>query len=302
MKIPALLLSLLPFAVLPAETLLDHTFGGAPEAPLHDVPLDVNAVRPVAWNAGPIFAANGQVNDGTNTDQGLVFDLGLSWKWQPQSTYTVTLEFTNLDNAILFAGFRTTNSSGTAQVQTQGTACALRVREIAGSDNVGIFNWPGGAFTDSGLTYDTNTAASFTLTIATNDLFDATFTVGSAEVTVDLTINAYRYFFAGYEDPLPASPASDARITRLTLTGPPQPELPPVPPLRMVSYDALTGTASVAWTTATDQLHTLQRSADLRSWRPVDGSDLAPFGGDGEEITVTNTPGTARQFYRLIHP
>lgn len=300
MKIPALLLALLPFAVLPAETLLDHSFGGAPEVPLQDVPPDVNAIRPVAWNAGPIFAANGQVNDGTNTDQGLVFDLGLSWKWQAQSTYTVTLEFTHLDNAILFAGFRTTNSSGTAQAQTQGTACALRVREIAGSDNVGIFNWPGGAFTNSGLTYDTNAAGSFTLTIATNDLFDATFSVGSAVVTVDLTINTYRYFFAGYEDPTTGT--SDAKFTRVTLTGPPQPALPPLPALRMVSYDAGTGTASVAWTTVTDQLHTLQRSPDLKSWVAVDGSDLAPFGGDGEEITVTNSPAAARHFYRLIHP
>lgn len=300
MKIPALLLPLLSVAVLPAQSLLDHSFGGSPDQPLHHVPPDVNHIRPVAWNAGPIVAADGQINDGTNTDQGLVFDLGLSWQWQAQSTYTVTLEFTNLDNAILFAGFRTANSSGNAQVQTQGTACALRIREIAGSDNVGIFNWPGGAFTDSGLSYDTNSAASFTLTITTNDLFDATFSVGTAEVIVDLTLNTYRYFFAGYEDP--QTGVSDAKLTRLTFSGPPQPPLPPLPPLRMASYDALSGTASVAWTTATDQLHTLLRSPDLKSWVPVDGSDLFPYGGDGEEITVTNNPGTGRQFYRLIHP
>ena len=300
MKIPALLLPFLPFAVLQAETLLDHTFGGAPEAALHQVAPDVNTIRPVAWNAGPIIAANGQVNDVTNTDQGLVFDLGLSWIWAPQSTYSVTLEFTNLSNAIVFAGFRTTNSSGSAQVQTQGTACALRVREISGSDNVGIFNWPGGAFTDSGLTYDTNTAGSFTLTIATNDLSDATFTVGSAVVPVDLTLNTYRYFFAGYEDPTTGT--SDAKFTRVTLTGPPQPALPPLPALRLASYDTVTGNASVAWTTVTGQLHTLMRSADLKVWVPVDSSDLFPFGGAGEEITVTHNPGATRQFYRLIHP
>ena len=125
MKIPILPLLLLVVSGLHADTLLDHAFGGAPEAPLNGVMPDANAIRPVAWNAGEIIAANGQVNDATNTDQGLVFDLGLSWAFQPQSTYTATLDLSNLSNAILFVGFRTANPSGGVQAQTQCTALGV---------------------------------------------------------------------------------------------------------------------------------------------------------------------------------
>lgn len=283
---------------LRADTLLDHAFGGTAEAPLHGTAPDVNAIRPVTWDAGTIVAANGQVTDATNTDQGLVFDLGQSWKFQPQSTYTVTLEFANLDNAILFVGFRTANPSGGVQAQTQGTAVALRVREIAGSDNVGIFQWPGAVFTDGGLTYETNASASFTLTLATRDLTDATLSVGSAQVTVDLTANAFRYFFAGYEDPTTAS-VSDAKFNRVTFTGP---ALPALPQPRVVSRDPVTGENVIGWPTAADGLYTLQRSTDLAVWDPVDSSDINPFAGTGAEIDFTDTTAAPACFYRLIRP
>ena len=297
MKIPILPLLLLVVSGLHADTLLDHAFGGAPEAPLNGVMPDANAIRPVAWNAGEIIAANGQVNDATNTDQGLVFDLGLSWAFQPQSTYTATLDLSNLSNAILFVGFRTANPSGGVQSQTQGTTFALRIREIAGSENVGIFQWPGGVFTDGVLSYDTNATASFTLTLATNDLTDATVTVGSAQVAVDLSANAFRYFFAGFEDP--TSGTSDAKFNRVTLTGP---GLPALPQPRLVSHDGTTGATKVAWPTTDGALYTLQRSTDLSLWEPVDASDVAPFTGTGGEIDHTDTSTGLSRFYRLIRP
>jgi hypothetical protein len=297
-KIPVLAILLAAASGLRADTLLDHAFGGAADAPLHGVPPDTNVIRPVAWNAGAVIAANGQVNDDANTDQGLVFDLGLSWLFQPQSTYVATLEFSNLDNAILFLGFRTANPSGGVQTQTQGTVVALRVREIAGSDNVGVFQWPGGVFTDGGLSYDVNSTAGFTLTLATNDLTDATVTVGSAQVTVDLTANAFRYFFAGYEDPTTAS-VSDAKFDRVTLAGP---ALPALPQLRLVSRDPVAGENVVAWPTAADGLYTLQRSSDLATWEPVDFSDINPFAGTGVEIDFTDTTTAPACFYRLIRP
>ncbi len=282
-----------------AETLVEHRFGGSAEAPLNELHADTNRIRPVPWNAGPILAANGQVNDGTNTDQGLVLDLGLSWKFRPQSTYTITLGFSNLDNAVLFAGFRDANPSGNAQVQTQGNVFALRVREIAGSDNVGIFQWPGGIFTDSGLSYETNASATFTLTLETNDLTNAVVSIGDARVTLDLTAHSWRYFFAGYEDPTAASPPSDAKLDFLELAGP----LPPPLPLpRLVSYDAEEGEATIAWLSVEDESYTLQGSSDLADWQPLDGSDWNPFAGDGSEIEFTDLAEGPRKFYRLIRP
>jgi hypothetical protein len=296
-KIPTLTILLATASGLRADTLLDHAFGGAADAPLHGASPDTNAIRPVSWNAGAIIAANGQVNDDANTDQGLVFDLGLSWVFQSQSTYVATLELSNLDNAILFLGFRTANPSGGVQTQTQGTAVALRVREIAGSDNVGVFQWPGAVFTDGGLSYDLNSTASFTLTLATNDLTDAVVTVGSAQVPVDLSANAFRYFFAGYEDPTTGT--SDAKFNRVTLTGP---GLPALPQPRLVSHDRITGDTKVAWPSAEGAFYTLQRSSDLAIWEAVDASDVAPFFGTGSEIDHTDTSATASRFYRLIRP
>ena len=248
-----------------------------------------------------MIAADGQVNDGANTDQGMVFDLGYLWEFQPQSTYTVTLTFSNLDNAIVFAGLRTANRSGDAQVQTQGTAVALRIREIAGSDNVGIFQWPGGTFTDSGLSYETNSSATFTLTLQTNNLTDATITVGAAQVTgIDLVANKFRYFFAGYEDPLTGE--SDAKLDAVALEGPLPPPSPPMPPLRLVSHDPGFGAVTVGWEAAGEDLYTLLRSPDLRKWEPVDGSDLNPFGGVAGDFEFTDYPAGPRQFYRLVSP
>jgi len=123
-------------AGLSAEVLVSHHFTGSEADPLHGVPPDVNIIRSVSWNAGPIMRADGRVVDGVNTDQGAVFDLGLSWEWQPQATYKITLAFRDLNNAILFAGLRNENSSGIAQVQTQGTVFALRVRECQRSPKV----------------------------------------------------------------------------------------------------------------------------------------------------------------------
>jgi hypothetical protein len=296
-KIPTLPLVLVVVSGLHADTLLDHSFSGAPEVPLNGILPDANGIRPVAWNAGGIIAANGQVNDGTNTDQGLVFDLGLSWAFEPQSTYTATLDLSNLDNAILFVGFRTSNPSGGIQVQTQGTVFALRVREIAGSDNIGIFQWPGSVFTDGVLSYDVNATANFTLTLATNNLTDATVTVGAAQVPVDLSANAYRYFFAGFEDP--TTGISDAKFNRVTLTGP---GLPAMPQPRLVSRDGTTGATKIAWPTTGGTLYLLQRSTNLTAWAPVDSSDVAPFTGTGSEIDHTDTSDEPSCFYRVIRP
>lgn len=283
-----------------AEILLEHHFQGLATTPLNLVAPDNNAIRPGTWNAGSIIAANGEVTDLTNTDQGAVFDLGSSWKFEPASTYRVTLNFTRLDNAVLFAGFRTANPSGAVQAQTQGTSFALRIREISGSDNVGLFQWPGGTFTQANeLNYDVHSDASFTLEIATHNLTDAVVSVGSAQATVDLSTNLFRYFFIGYEDPTPVSPASDAKFNSVTLEGPLP---PPLPPLSLLVRNTATGENLLSWPSSTNATYTLQSSPDLHTWTTVNDSDTTPFVGTGGDLQYMDTQASPRYFYRLIRP
>ncbi len=292
-------ISCVAFGPVGAEVLVAHNFGGGGGVPLNGVAPDTNIIRPVNWNAGAIIAANGQVNDGTNTDQGGVFDLGLSWKFKPQSTYKVTLGFTKLDNAIVFAGFRTTNPSGGIQVQTEGTSFSLRVREITGSDNVGLFQWPGNVFTNAPeLTYAANASGSFKLEIQTNNLTDAVINVGTAQVTtVNLSTNQFRYFFIGYEDP--TTTPSDAKFTSVVLEGP----LPdPLPALSITAVDRQAGQVTITWPTMNGGLYCLQGSASLTSWSIVNGSDTNPFVGTGNPIIFVDPRNEDRYFYRLIRP
>ncbi len=296
----AIAIAILAAPSLRGDVLLSHSFGGTAADPLHGVSPSTNVIRPAVWDAGAIFMANGRINDLTNTDQGAVFDLGLSWKFKPQSTYTVTLGFRNLDNAILFAGFRTANGSGGVQAQTQGACFAMRVREIAGSDNVGIFQWPGGAATLAPeLTYDVNSAAGFVMRIDTNGLTDAVVTVGTAQVTLDLSPNLFRYFFIGYEDPVTATPASDAKIDSVILEGPP---LTPLPQLALAAVDSAAGEATITWPSVDGELYMLQGSEDLATWTAVDGSDTAPFQGTGAPLVFVDPRPDARYFYRLTRP
>lgn len=283
-----------------ADILLSHTFGGEGTAPLNGVAPDANVIRPVNWDAGAIIAANGQVTDGANTDQGAVFDLGLSWKFKPQSVYRATLGFSNLNNAIVFAGFRTANPSGSAQAQVQGTVFSLRVREITGSDNAGVFQFPGAVFTNAPeLSYPANTSGSFQLEIQTNDLTNATVNVGTAQVTVDLSTDLFRYFFIGFEDPLAASPASDAKFDSVVLEGP---ALPPLPQLAITSVNRLANEVTLSWPTTSAELYCLQGSGNLVDWTVLDGSDINPFLGTGSPEVFVDPRSDDRYFYRLIRP
>lgn len=210
--------------------LLTETFGGTSTAELSGRTPATNLVSPgSAWTADPIFAANGQVNDGTNTDRGAYLDLGAGFAFLPNQTYTLSLSWTNLDNAIVFAGFSTGAPNANAQMQTQGTNFALRARRItAGTDTLAAWRNPGSvATTGSSVTPATGNA---TLTLTTSGLGNATFTVDgvATPVPVDLTAG-YRYLWIAYEDPTTVSPASDAKFVSLSLSGPdpaPQPDPP----------------------------------------------------------------------------
>ncbi|MGC4016972.1 MAG: sulfatase-like hydrolase/transferase [Luteolibacter sp.] len=215
-----------------AQTILfSETFNGLSSDSFNGRTPAVNLLSPGGvWTADTIFAANGQVNDGTNTDRGAWLDLGQTFTFSANQTYKLSLSWTNLDNGILFAGFSTTAPNAGAQVQTQGTNFAVRARRIAaGSDTLASWKNPGAAaVTGTTVTATTGTA---TLTLTTNNLSNATFTVDglASPIAVDLTAG-YRYLWIGYEDPTAASPASDARLVSLTLNGP-APVAQPDPPV-----------------------------------------------------------------------
>jgi hypothetical protein len=72
-----------------------------------------------------------------------------------------------------------------------------------------------------GTTVTTGTGST-SLTLNTNSLTDALFTVDGVEQSIDLSAG-YRYLWIGFEDPSAASPASDARFTSVNFTVIPEP-------------------------------------------------------------------------------
>lgn len=222
----ALSAAIIPALASESVVLLEENFGGPANENLGGGAPSVHLAQPAAvWLADPIIAANGQVNDGNNTDRGAVIDLGPVFGFLPDSIYTLTLSWSNLENAILFAGFTTSSPDVNAQMQTQGTNVALRARRIASGDKLGAWQNPGGNFTTGGT--DTPATGTATLVLTTNALSDATFAVDGASRSVDLSAG-YRFLWIGYEDPV--SGTSDAKLTGLMLAGPPLPEPPPAPP------------------------------------------------------------------------
>ena len=180
------------------------------------------------WAADPILKADGTIDDGNNTDRGAFLDLGADFAFAPDQTYTLTLAWSDLSNAVLFAGFATAAPNVNAQMQTQGTNFALRARRInAGTDTLAGWRSPGSLAT-SGSTITPATGAA-TLTLETRQLTNARFFVsGLAQPeTIDLSAG-FRYLWIGYEDP--TSGESNARLTSLRFEGP-QPATPEPPPL-----------------------------------------------------------------------
>jgi len=215
----------IPFLIAPAPaaTLIFDDFSGNGSAGLHGTSPDVNTLSSATWVASTIILNNGQVNDGTNTDRGATIDLGAGFAFETNQTYSLTVSWSNLDNAILFAGFSTVAMDVEAAMQTQPNNFAVRVRDL--SPDAGIAAWTriGGTNTPIlGASLDPSGSGSTTMTITTNNLTDATFAVnGVASTAINLT--GYRYLYLGFEDPGTASPASDARFTSVEFATVPEP-------------------------------------------------------------------------------
>ncbi len=253
-----------------ADVLLEHPFTGSSSAPLQGAYPGTNALGAGAWISSSIITANGEVNDGTNTDRGAYLDLGQSFVFRENSTYTLRLGYSGLDNAILFAGFSTNAPAVEAQMQTQGANFALRVREQTTTPGKGLWRNPGSLFT-AGTTSSPAGSGEATLTLNTADLTNATASVeGSAPQTVDLS-SGYRYLWIGFEDPAAASPGSSARFSLIRLDGP-LPEPLPVPP-EAVTFDPASG------------IVTGGRSLTLST---TTGDAVIRFTTDGTEPTISS--------------
>ncbi len=232
-----------------AVELLMENFTGPAGSPLNSRTPAVNLLSPgITWVADPIITANGQINDGTNTDRGAYMDLGAEFSFKPNQTYTLSFTWSNLSNGILFTGFSTTAPAAGNQMQTQGTNFAVRARLIsAGTDTIASWKNPGGSVT-TGTTV-TASAGGATLTLTTRSLSDASFTVTglSSPIAVDLS-SGYRYLWLAFEDPTAASPASDAKLDSISFTGP----NPIVPPTVTVSPESeiLRGSQTVSLITS----------------------------------------------------
>lgn len=226
--------------MLSADILLQHDFGGTASSPLQGISPGTDVFGAGSWIASSIIAANGEVNDGTNTDRGAYLDFGPSFAFKKNSTYTLKLSYSSLDNAILFAGFSVSVPAVESQMQTQGTNFALRVRDQTTTPGKGLWRNPGSLFTAGTSSSPAGTGDAI-LTLHTADLTNATATVeGSTAQTIDLSAN-YRYLWIGFEDPAAASPASSTRFSLIQLEGP-LPDPPPVAP-EAVTFEPPSGIA-----------------------------------------------------------
>ncbi len=211
-------------APLCAAELVVESFDGT--GPLSGRVPAVNLLSSASWNAGPIMMADGSVNDGNNTDQGASLDLGADFAFLPNQTYTFTVGWSALSNAVLFAGFSTVAQNVGAQMQTQPDNFAVRIR--ATSPDAGIAAWTRIGSTNTptlGSPANPAGAGSTTLTITTNNLTDATFSVDGVP-SVPVNLIGCRYLFIAYEDP--TSGDSTTVFESLVFEGPPPVEPPPL--------------------------------------------------------------------------
>lgn len=219
----SLLLLPLLAAASHGATLIYDDFSGSGAGGLNGTGPDTNTLSAATWVGSTLIADNGQVNDGTNTDRGARLDLGAGFTFQPNQTYTLTLSWASLDNAILFAGFSTAAQNVDLAMQTQPDNFAVRIRDI--SPDAGIAAWTRIGATNAptlGAALDPSGAGSTTMTITTNSLTNATFAVNGVPSTA-INLTGYRYLFLGFEDPTNASPASDARFTSVEFAIVPEP-------------------------------------------------------------------------------
>jgi len=72
------------------------------------------------------------------------------------------------------------------------------------------------------------------------------------------------------------------------------------PVITAITYDEGTGTAQIVFPTTAGDTYTVEGSADLDSWAPLDGTDTTPIDGTGADVFFDHVPGQAHYYYKLI--
>ncbi len=188
-------------------------FSGANGNFLHGTTPDTNTLgtSPTAtWlsttTVGTTIQADGAVaSTGTNVDRGAWINLGSGFM-QANQIYTLTLDYSNLANAVLYFGFQNVASPNLElRGQNQGDpSVGLRVREISNGRHVSAYLNTGGTNgSEGGSVIATDLGApaisgSYQLIIESNGLADATATIGNATINFDAT--NLNHLFIAFED------------------------------------------------------------------------------------------------------
>lgn len=167
------------------------------------------------------FRADGAMASiASNVDVGTWLNLGAGFM-QANQTYTLTIDYANLTNGVMFFGFVDIASPVlTTRGQTQGNlGVGIRVRNITGGTHVSAYRQVGGVETSSviatGIT--PTTSGSYSLVIQSNNLTNATASIGDATVNFDAT-NLNQLFLA-FED----NGASSGTFNSVTIDQVPEP-------------------------------------------------------------------------------
>lgn len=196
---------------------LDFLNGTSPDT--NDLGTNPAATWATATTGDTTFRADGSVvsTTGQNTDRGAWLDLGAGFM-AANTTYTVTLDFSSIVSSIIYFGFQNTTSPDlNLRGQSQGTlTVGGAIRNFSGRQEYSLIS--GNATeTVSNLSY----ASSGTLTavIQSNNLTNATVTVGNQTATFDGT--NLRHFILAFEDG--NTSASGITLNSITIDAVPEP-------------------------------------------------------------------------------
>lgn len=67
-----------------------------------------------------------------------------------------------------------------------------------------------------------------------------------------------------------------------------------------ITYDQVNGVAEIKFPSVVGETYTVQGSADMVTWDPLEGTDTSPIDGTDGEITFDHTPGVGAYHYRVL--
>ncbi|WP_143183995.1 PEP-CTERM sorting domain-containing protein [Rubritalea squalenifaciens] len=201
-----------------AAVLIYDDFSGNNADNVNGTTPDTNIYNANTWQADSInyLRADGslldEAGDSNNVDRGAFLHVGTGI-FATNTTYTVTLDFGQLEQSAIFLGFSDVSTPDPITNLTDSTAqtkgsnnFAIRVREFTNDQDVAIWNRVGGANSQTivNATMSDFNDASYvvSMTINSNSLTDAEVTInyGGSEQTVNADLSGMQYFYYGVED------------------------------------------------------------------------------------------------------